>query len=96
MFKLITALSVAAMSLTLVSAASAATICQETAATNYAIAVAIGYPTADMVVENTMADCEDPMPFSEAMAVAKEESACYIKRFAGGWIVETDCDTDSE
>lgn len=36
----------------------AASDCAETAATNYAIAVAIDYPAADMVVENTIADCE--------------------------------------
>ncbi len=93
MLKAIATASVSVMILCLASAASAKTVCEETASTNYAIAVAIGFPTADMVVENTMSDCEEPMSYTEAMALAKAESACYIERFAGGWIVETECDS---
>jgi hypothetical protein len=58
MTKLIAALSFAAMSLCLASAASAKSSCEETAETNYAIAIEIGYENADMVHENTMVDCE--------------------------------------
>jgi len=39
------------------SAAPSYQSCLETAATNYAIAVAIDDPDADMVHENTMVDC---------------------------------------
>ncbi len=56
MFKAILISSV--LALTLASAASARTACQETADTNYAIAVAIDYTDADMVHENSLADCE--------------------------------------
>lgn len=73
MFKLIASLSFAAMTLVLASAASAKSSCEETADTNYAIAVAIDYADADMVHENTMHDCEEydapveSTPAAEAM-----------------------------
>lgn len=60
MFKTIASLSALAMTLTGASAAMATPTeasCRETAATNYAIAVAIDAPDADMVHEDTMHDC---------------------------------------
>lgn len=93
-FKAIVTASVSVMLLCLASAASARSSCEETAATNYAIAIAIDYATADMVIEDTMADCEDPMPYAQAIAIAQAEHACYIEQYSGGWIVETECDSE--
>jgi hypothetical protein len=47
--------------------------CEQTAATNYAIALEIGAPDADMVVEDTMADCgADYATLNELVAVDGE------------------------
>lgn len=73
------------------STCKAMSACEETAATNYAIAIAIDDPNADMVHENSMADCEEPLTYAQAMAVAGD-SACYIEQYADGWIVRESCD----
>lgn len=71
--------------------------CLDRAATNYAIAVAIGNENADMVHEDTMVDCwesqlEAPMSYEVALEFAHETGACYVERSGNGWVVVQECD----
>lgn len=83
MVKTLVALSVAAMSLTLASAACAQSSCEETAATNYAIAIAIDAPDADMVVEDTMADCSSPVESLNDVIAIDGEAWLPVCQFEG-------------
>ncbi len=86
MFKAIVTASVSVLLLTLASAAGAQSSCQETADTNYAIAVAIDYVDADMVHENTVYDCEYQAALSESHATG----SAGIVRTSAGWRQITD------
>lgn len=106
MNKLIASLAGFAMAVTLVSAASAAPVdaemaanraasCHSTALTNYAIAVAIGAPDADMVIEDTMADCEQAYSYTEALAIADSLLSCGIDNVGSDrWVVVQECDAE--
>lgn len=99
MFKAIVTASVSVLLLTIASAASAKSVkssCEETAETNYAIAIAIDYENADMVYENTMADCGGwdapyaaPLSYQDALDEAERIGALGVERFPGtvdGWV----------
>lgn len=108
MFKAIVISSVSVLLLTLASAAGAAPIdaelasnraavCHSTALTNYAIAVAIGAPDADQVIEDTMADCEQDYSYREAMAIADSLLSCGIDNVGNDrWVVVQECDCPDE
>ncbi len=73
MFKAIITASVSVMLLCLATAASAKSSCEETADTNYLIAVAIDYADADMVHEDTTLACEsDSETLNELIAIDGE------------------------
>jgi len=86
MFKAIVTASVSVLLLTLASAASAKTACEETADTNYAIAVAIDYESADMVHENTIADCEYQSESLNELIAIDGEAWLPVCQFTGGCV----------
>ena len=76
-------------------AANRAASCHVTAQTNYDIALAIGAPDADMVVENTMADCEQDYSYADAIAIADSLLSCGIDRVGDDrWVVVQVCDSN--